>query len=328
MAGTRAVTACLLTRATLTAGAGAGLRDSGERGHIQLLAARPGVDLGRHAGPPRPPAASRPSPPGPRAGSCAAGRRPRRRRRRPPSREAVVCGGSRRTSETRPESTRGAGQNTVRPTEPARRTSAYHRALTLGTPYVREPGSAASRSATSACTMTSTRCSEGKRSSRCSSTGTETLYGRLATSAVGGGPGSASIRSASAATTSSRSAYSGANAATVAGSSAARTGSISTATTRRTSGSSARVSEPSPGPTSITTSSAPTPAVRTILRTVLPSTTKFWPSVLVGRTDSRAARARTSAAPSRRATSDQLNRREPQVPHGEAPRAMYSSCAR
>jgi len=54
-----------------------------------------------------------------------------------------------------------------------------------GTPYVREPGGAASRSATSACTMTRLRRSEGKRSSMPSRTGTATLYGRLATSAVG-----------------------------------------------------------------------------------------------------------------------------------------------
>ncbi|OUD86936.1 hypothetical protein BC477_03000 [Clavibacter michiganensis subsp. michiganensis] len=40
----------------------------------------------------------------------------------------------------------------------------------------------------------------GKCSSRCSSTGTETLYGRLATSAVGS-PGSSATRSASSCTT-------------------------------------------------------------------------------------------------------------------------------
>ena len=47
--------------------------------------------------------------------------------------------------------------------------------LTDGTPYVLEPGVAASRSATSDCTITRPRCSEGSSASRCSSTGTETL---------------------------------------------------------------------------------------------------------------------------------------------------------
>ena len=47
---------------------------------------------------------------------------------------ARVRGGSRRTSETRPESTLGTGQKTVRPTLPASTTSPYQAALTLGTP--------------------------------------------------------------------------------------------------------------------------------------------------------------------------------------------------
>jgi hypothetical protein len=75
----------------------------------------------------------------------------------------------------RPESTFGAGQKTLRPTEPARRTSANHAALTEGTPYTLEPGPAASRSATSACTITRPRSREGSRVSMCSSTGTDTL---------------------------------------------------------------------------------------------------------------------------------------------------------
>jgi hypothetical protein len=48
--------------------------------------------------------------------------------------EAVVTGGSRRTSDTKPESTFGAGQKTLRPIEPARFTSAYQAAFTDGTP--------------------------------------------------------------------------------------------------------------------------------------------------------------------------------------------------
>src|SRR5690625_2356624 len=109
------------------------------------------------------------------------------------------------------------------------------------------------------------------------------------------------MRIASAVSTRSRSAQPGANSAAVAGSSAARRESISTAVTARACGSRARVSEPSPGPTSSTTSSGPTSAVRTMRRTVPPSTTKFWPSVLVGRTPVRSANRRTSAGVSSRA---------------------------
>ncbi|COZ42493.1 Uncharacterised protein [Mycobacterium tuberculosis] len=47
------------------------------------------------------------------------------------------------------------------------------------------PGSAASRSATSACTITVTTRIDGNSTSRCNNAGTATLYGRLATTAVG-----------------------------------------------------------------------------------------------------------------------------------------------
>src|SRR3712207_7487325 len=43
------------------------------------------------------------------------------------------------------------------PTAPARRTAPYHAAFTDGMPYAGEPGGAASRSATSACTRTRAR---------------------------------------------------------------------------------------------------------------------------------------------------------------------------
>src|SRR4051812_396515 len=215
------------------------------------------------------------------------------------SREAGVRGGSRRTSETRPESTLGTGQKTLRLTVPARRTSAYHAALRLGTPYVLLPGPAARRSATSSCTITRTRCSEGNASRKLRTTGTEMLYGRFATRAVGWGSGRLRTVRASAPTTVSRSRYAGATAATVSGSAAASVGSTSTATTVPTSGSRASVSDPRPGPTSTTVSAGPTPARRTILRTVLASTTKFWPHCLVGRTPSRPAISRTCPAPSR-----------------------------
>ncbi len=58
---------------------------------------------------------------------------------------------------------------------PARLTSAYQLAFTDGTPYTLLPGAAASRSATSDCTMTRVRSMLGKVSSMCSSTGTATL---------------------------------------------------------------------------------------------------------------------------------------------------------
>ena len=63
----------------------------------------------------------------------------------------------------------------LRPIAPARRTSAYQAALTEGMPYALEPGTAASRSATSACTITKPCSSEGSSPSRCRSTGTEML---------------------------------------------------------------------------------------------------------------------------------------------------------
>jgi pimeloyl-ACP methyl ester carboxylesterase len=77
--------------------------------------------------------------------------------------------------------------------------------------------------------------------------------------------------------------------AIVAGSRSASSGSTSIAMTRRATSSSARVSDPSPGPTSTTTSSPVMPDSRTIRRTVLASMTKFCPRCLVGRRSSSAA---------------------------------------
>ena len=86
--------------------------------------------------------------------------------------------------------------------------------------------------------------------------------------------------------------------------------SISTAITRSATSSRPRVSEPRPGPISSTTSSGPTPEAATIRRTVLASTTKFCPRCLVGRSSSRAASSRPTTGESR------LHRRaaEPQSP--------------
>ena len=91
------------------------------------------------------------------------------------SRPAPVSGGGRRENATRPESTLGTGQNTVRGTAPARRADANQASLTDGTPYTRLPGAAVIRSATSACTMTSPRARDPNVPSRCSTTGTATL---------------------------------------------------------------------------------------------------------------------------------------------------------
>src|SRR5215469_6396401 len=98
------------------------------------------------------------------------------------SRPAVACtvaasAAECRTSDTSPESTRGTGQKTARPTDPARRAVAYQASFADGTPYVRLPGGALIRSATSACTITSPRASDGTVASRCNTTGTDTLYG-------------------------------------------------------------------------------------------------------------------------------------------------------
>ena len=91
------------------------------------------------------------------------------------SRPAGVSGGSRRVNATRRESTFGTGQNTVRGTGPAGRAAANQASFTDGAPYTRDPGPAHIRSATSACTITRPRRSEGSSARRCSSTGTATL---------------------------------------------------------------------------------------------------------------------------------------------------------
>ena len=216
------------------------------------------------------------------------------------------------------ESTFGTGQNTLRGTGPAGRAAANQASFADGVPYTRDPGGAHIRSATSAWTMTSPRRSDGRAASRCSSTGTATLYGRFATSTDGAaGRSWPSIRSASAATTAARSAGPGARAAIVRGSSAASTGSISTPTTRPAPASSrASVSEPSPGPTSSTTSCGSSAASAAIRRTVPGSTTKFCPSRLDGRTPSRPASSLISpGVSSRTPVPSATTAYSPQRPH-------------
>ena len=285
---------------TWSLGTRAVLGEAGELGDRERLAAQPGVDARPPGAPSRRRRRSRPSRPARRAASCGAGRTRRRSTANTSSRSAVVAGGSRRTRRTSPESTFGAGQNTRRPIDPARVASAYQATLTDGVPYVREPGGATSRSATSACTMTRPRCSDGSVASRCRTTGTATLYGRFATSAVGAGPGrsAAASVSASAVTTSSRSTMIR----------------CPLGDGRRQPGGQARVDLDrdhagrdleQPERERAETRARPrarrqpgsSAAARTIRRTVFGSITKFWPSCFAGRKSSSAASRRTSAGP-------------------------------
>ena len=151
----------------------------------------------------------------------------------------------------------------------------------------------------------------GKVSSRWMSTGTDTLYGRFATMAVGSAGEVVPVAAAAFATVAAgRSVTTSASAwitvsmpwatpwvAAVVGNSAASRGSISIAVTGCPCSSNPRVSEPSPGPTSTTDSPSCSLAAVTILRTVFASCTKFCPHFFVGDTSSRSARARISVAP-------------------------------
>ena len=172
-------------------------------------------------------------------------------------RVAVVRGGSRRIEQDQPGVDVGH-----RPEHAAR-----HRAREahVGVPggldarhaVGRDAGGAASRSATSSCTITRTRCRRGEEPrGSCSTTGTEMLYGRLATRAVGWGPGSSRTASASARTTVEpvgqrrrvqRRRCPAAH--------RRAPGRPRRRPPRPTTGSSARVSDPRPGPTSTTVSS-------------------------------------------------------------------------
>ena len=122
-----------------------------------------------------------------RAASCGAGRRPRRRPRRPRAAVAVVLiGSARRTRETSPQSTFGAGQKTLRPMDAGpldlgvpvglHRRHAVDLVAGRGGEPVGDLGLHHHQGALDA---------SGSVSSMCSRTGTATLYGRFATSAVG-----------------------------------------------------------------------------------------------------------------------------------------------
>ena len=142
---------------------------------VERLPAGQRVDAGVLEGRGRRPPRSRRGPAAHRAAPCDAGRTRRRRPRRPPRGWRwwpAARGGSRRPGRSRRSA---PARRRCGPTAPARRTSANHAALTDGTPYTLEPGPAASRSATSACTITRPRSSEGSSVSMCSRTGTETL---------------------------------------------------------------------------------------------------------------------------------------------------------
>ena len=98
--------------------------------------------------------------------------------RRPPARRRQV-------NETRPESTLGTGQKTFGGTLPALRALAYQASLTLGMPYTLEPGRGDQPVGDLLLHHHQAVRRLGSWASRCSTTGTATLYGRFATSAVG-----------------------------------------------------------------------------------------------------------------------------------------------
>ena len=173
---------------------------------------------------------------------------------------------------TRALSTPGTGQKMFLPILPAKRAGPYQAIFNEGTPYSLLFGAAASRCATSACTITNPFWIDGNWLMKCSSTGTEMLYGKLATNAVGA-PGSSFTLRASATTSSSS--LPGACFAIVLGSSSANRWSISTAITFGTISRIPSVSEPKPGPISTTRSSLLSSAAETILRIVFGSITKF-----------------------------------------------------
>ena len=77
--------------------------------------------------------------------------------------------------ETSALSTLGTGQNTDRPIFAPRLASEYHATLAEGAPYVRDPGAAASLSATSAWTMTVAVSAHGRASNRVRRRGTARL---------------------------------------------------------------------------------------------------------------------------------------------------------
>ena len=226
-------------------------RDPGEVGDVELLAAGGRVDprraqhlLGRGgaAGP------ARPAPP---AASCAAGRtrRPPRRTPRPGSRSWPAAPGASARPARSPRS--GTGQNTVRPTEPARRTSPYQRGLDrrdavrarprwggeplghLGLHHHQNPAHRRQhvQQVQQHGHRDVVRQVRDQRGRRC---------------AVPDTTSAACTCSASAATTVSRSTYAGARSATVAGSSAANLSSTSTATTADAAGSRPERQRPEP----------------------------------------------------------------------------------
>ena len=221
------------------------------------------------------------------------------------ARVALVTGGSRRCSATSPESTLGTGQNTLRPTEPARRTSRVPARLhrrhavgprarrgrepvgDLGLHHHQHPLQRRQHARAGAAAPGPRRCTAGWPRAR-SAAGPADRRGRSA----------ARRRSRRC----SRSARLGARSADGPRQLRRRArASISTAMTaaatrqqRRASASRGRV------PPRARRRRGRHPAARTMRRTVFGSMTKFWPRFLVGRRPSSAASARTR--PGRAAT--------------------------
>ena len=169
-------------------------------------------------------------------------------------------------------------------------------------------GPAASRSATSACTITSPCSQRGQQRQQVQQHRHRDVVGQVGDQRGRRRAGQRrSTRSASACTTSKRSALARGVRRDRVGQ---QRGELLVDLDRdhpAATSSRARVSEPSPGPTSSTTSSAVMPDSRTIRRTVLASMTKFCPRCLVGR---RSSRRRANARPPGRGVSDRRRQRQ------------------
>ena len=198
--------------------------------------------------------------------------------------------GSRRVHATRPESTLGAGQKTLRPMEPARRTSANQAALTLRHAVGLGPGRRGEPVGDLGLHHHQPALEGGQQREHVEQHRHRDVVGQVGDqrgrrrSGDGLDPHGVGQHHLEA-----RRPGPARGSAIVSGSRPASASSTSIATTRPATSSSASVSEPRPGPTSTTTSSRPTCDSRTIRRTVLGSMTKFWPRCLVGRRSSRAA---------------------------------------
>src|ERR671910_1596269 len=203
--------------------------------------------------------------------------------------------GGRRSIRTRTESTFGVGQNTPAETRRTISASARYAIRSVTGPYWSSPGEATNRSPTSRWTITRNRAIAGTPSTRSTTSGTDTLYGRFDTIRHTSSPRSACQSACIASISSTRTEG---QTATTSRSAGTRRRSNSMARTFAPASASATVSEPSPAPVSRTRSPAPTPASATIARARFGSAKKCCPSAFDGVIPWRAARARRAERPS------------------------------